>query len=176
MADTLVASQETQDQDVYYVRQDGNANKYAGPQWLSASESFSVSSVIFYVWRDSVFSGNVWVEVWDDSGGAPNAKIGQSDSYSTALLGTSAAEFTFAFTTKPALTASSTYYFILNGSSNEGLIGMRGRSETTDWEIWEHSTGVWLVSGPTHQAGYIKVYKTAAGGTPINIALAVGGS
>jgi len=179
MADTLVATFATYNALVCSTKYLGS-NDLGGVEWNSASESFDLSKVVFFIRR----AGNIgdmliWCEVKTDSGGVPGTTIGTSASIGTLSYDDIGSLVTFTFTTKPSLTASTKYYFILNGNwTAPELTGetqfFGADSAGSDFHKWEMSSGTWQENAD--QRIYIEIYKPEGGGTPINIALAVGGS
>jgi len=174
MADVLVVQAISGHGDYYNVTPD---TELFGTKWLSASESFSVTSV--KLWLDTwnyPASGNCWIEIYNDSSGNVGTKIGQSDNLAlSTIVAAPGAECTFVFSTPVALTASNPYYFMVNRGASDGGVEVHYYNPgDSGWKGWKGGPGTWAEH--MFETAYIKVYKTEGGGTPINIALAVGGS
>ena len=85
--------------------------------------------------RGTVASGNVWVEIWTDSSGDPNAQTGgDSDTIAASALQSDPTTEKFDFTgTKPSLSASTQYHLVLQGDfAIDGSNHVRCRAQSGD--------------------------------------------
>lgn len=172
MADTLVATFATYSDVVCSTKYNGTSD-LGGVEWNSASESFDLSKVVFFIKRGGNIGDNlIWCEVKTVSGGVPGTTVGTSVSIGTLSYDDIGSLVTFTFTTKPSLTASTKYYFILNGNwatpEFTGTTQFFGAdSAGADFHKWEMSSGTWQEN--TNQRIYIEIYKAAVTGYSLSV-------
>jgi len=178
MADTLVDSYTVHDNITDATHYSGSTNR-GGTKWI-ATESCSISQTIWWLHRGGDNAADtIWCKVYADNAGALGTLLGTSDSVSLASMqeGDPGAAFTIPFTTKPSLTASGIYYFVLEGSwigKSGASVLIYGKETTATNFIKGEEYPTWTLD--TSKKNYLEIYKPEGAGTPINIALAVGGS
>ena len=103
---------------IYLNLRYNNANTWHAQEW-DATETFDLVRIRLWGKQVGTISGDIWVEVWDDSGGEPNAIIanGTSSTIDASTITTDAGgeEMSFTFGTPPTLTNGNKYFFVVRG-------------------------------------------------------------
>jgi len=124
--------------------------------------SADISKAIFKLSKIGTPTGNVWCEVWSDSGDSPNAQIGvDSATVDVSGLG-AAAEVTLTFSTKPTTTSGGKYWLLLDGdfaqdASNGVGIQLDADSTYTDGLYKTYNGTAWSAYSTSYDC-YFKEY------------------
>lgn|SRR3972149_1871919 len=110
--DTVTQSQETQDV-LQNFRTVADEAIYAGS--FNATANRTPIKISMYMSKTGSPTGNVWLEIWSDSGGNPGSIItnGQSANVDVSTLSGDWKDFTFS--TFPSLTNGSQYWLVMKG-------------------------------------------------------------
>ena len=133
-----------------------DSDYYSAAIGWTAQETFAIDTLTVAMARLGSPTGTVHCEIWDDSGGSPNAIItnGTSNSIDVSTIhqigGPQVAysdheTVEFTWSTPPTLTSSSVYYFVIMPSwtadtSNCAGLARRGAVSTTNFTAWTGST------------------------------------
>jgi len=164
---TLVTSMTsaTGTQNVHYSQWNWEwANEY------TPSSGFNLHSVAVWLQKGgSNSNSDYWIEVWDESGGEPNAVITNGTStttYAWSDLTWASAKYTFTFSPQPSLSGSTTYFFVIRSDDTEDQganyvkidYGNNGGGMHR-WELETHSGDNWIES--TGTALCMEIYEEA---------------
>lgn len=132
-----VDSQETHSFNFFNSGRD-TQNFWRTVRW-TASESFSCTGLGLWIAQVGTLAGGstLTVEIWDDSGGDPNAVIanGTSASVDATAISTSGELVEFTFSTSPSLTVGNDYYVVLKHSwttDSTNYVQWRGTDQAVD--------------------------------------------
>ena len=142
---TVASQTDKTDSTSFNIGYNNTSNYIQVSEWESASETFSLYSVKLWLGqKDTISSGDVWIEVWDDGSGSPGSLITNGTSakvdattITDTLSGGEEVEFTFS--TPPSLTSGNKYYFVSKFDYTVGANRLRWwgkNSDTTGWERW----------------------------------------
>jgi hypothetical protein len=118
--------------NAYALRYSSSYQKHA--QQFTPSATKLCDTIDISIYKSASPSGNVWVEIWSDTGAdLPNAQIG-SDSSTVACSSITDSAYpgtmtTFTFASPIALTAGTKYWIVFDGDYAES---------TTDWVAWDN--------------------------------------
>jgi hypothetical protein len=119
------------------LRYSSSYQKYA--QQFPAGITGAVAEVHLFLYKAGSPSGNVWAEIWSDSGDLPSTELCQSANVACSSITSTdfnaPNEITFTFTTTPAtLTATTKYWIVLDGDYAEStsVWVAINRTDTTD--------------------------------------------
>lgn len=100
---------------------------------FTPSKSAGVNQVKLRLHNDGAGAGNVWAEIWSDSGGAPSAQLGSNSSTqdATAIASDPGAQYTFTFASSIACVSGTPYWIVLNGDYGFDTTSINFRGATS---------------------------------------------
>jgi hypothetical protein len=123
----------------------------------TATETFTIDSVVVGLSKFGSPTGNITIEIWNDDSGSPGSLItnGTSNTFdvstlhalNTAVAGDNDCEtIEFTWATPPTLTNGNVYYFVITPSwtpstSNYARVARRGTVTVSGWTAWEITSG-----------------------------------
>jgi len=145
---------------MWAIRDNTAHNKRA--QGVTAPNTANITSVLFRLSKVGSPTGNIWVEVLDDSAGTPGSVVGQSDNVDVSGLGASA-QVEFTFTTPAALTSGIKYYlaiagdFTLNATDYVRTEGTTSGTPYAGGISWCLNVATWTADGSADRALWFTV-------------------
>ena len=138
-----------------------------GNEW-TATADMDIAQVVIQQYQYNSPSGDVWIQIYDESGGVPNAKVTNGKSsvvdVSTLLTGYTGSETAFTFSTPPSLTNGSTYFFMVESDvAIDGTNFLRGRRAVdATFDQWYHTQADSWTEYDTYSINMV-IYEEVAG-------------